>query len=53
MHAIIIPKQDIVATGAKYRSIKPVPDFTSERKERQKVQVHSCIRDLDSIGVGL
>ncbi len=37
----------------KYRGRKAVLEFTSEREERQKALVHSCIRGLDSIGMSL
>ncbi len=37
----------------KYRERKAVPEFTSNRDERLKVLVHSCIRSLDSIRVSL
>ncbi len=37
----------------KYRGRKAVPEFTSGKEDRVTVLVHSCKRDLDSIGVSL
>ncbi len=50
----VLPFEGVEVVGRrKYRSRKAVPEFTSDREERQKVLVHSCIRGLDSIGVSL